>query len=239
QATIEEADMRLGEIKKAQYEFDREIAKPLREKKGVMMGAEKVNRYFEDRTRAKETLAEKLRLKNAALRVQKKKLQMQLKQKEEMDEALHEVDFQQLKIENSQYLEKIDERNQGLLNFKLLAGNALQVLNSYKKKLQNASYESSQLDSEISAQNEVLGKIESESLQAEEERAKAEAENQRLHSQLSEYHVPDVLEYVKCKASHRELEQGVRVWERKVEIAEMALQTHLKSWNRLKASSDP
>lgn len=57
---------------------------------------------------------------------------MQLKQKEEMGEVLNEVDFQQLKIENSQYLEKIEERNQDLLRLKLMATNTLQVLNSYK-----------------------------------------------------------------------------------------------------------
>ena len=55
-----------------------------------------------------------------------------LVQKEEMGEVLHEVDFNQLKIENQQYLEKIDERNQDLLRLKLMAGNTLQVLNSYK-----------------------------------------------------------------------------------------------------------
>ena len=53
-------------------------------------------------------------------------------QKEEMGEVLHEVDFNQLKIENQQYIEKIDERNQDLLRLKLMAGNTLQVLNSYK-----------------------------------------------------------------------------------------------------------
>lgn len=52
--------------------------------------------------------------------------------KEEMGEVLHEVDFNQLKIENQQYIEKIDERNQDLLRLKLMAGNTLQVLNSYK-----------------------------------------------------------------------------------------------------------
>ena len=53
-------------------------------------------------------------------------------QKEEMGEVLHEVDFNQLKIENQQYIEKIDERNQDLLRLKLMAGNTLQVLNTYK-----------------------------------------------------------------------------------------------------------
>lgn len=58
-------------------------------------------------------------------------------QKEEMGEVLHEVDFQQLKIENSQYLEKIDERNQDLLRLKLMSGNTLQVLNSYKVRTES------------------------------------------------------------------------------------------------------
>ncbi|XP_023827477.1 cilia- and flagella-associated protein 263 isoform X2 [Salvelinus sp. IW2-2015] len=200
-ATLEEADIRLVEVKKASYEFDRDVAKVLREKRGVMMGAEKVIRYFEDRMRAKDTLVEKLRLKNAALHVQKRKLQLQLRQKEEMGEALHEVDFQQLKIENSQYLERIDERNQDLLRLKLLAGNTLQVLNSYK------------------------------------ERAKAETLNRKLRGQLADFRVPHVLQYITAKASHSQLEQSVRAWERKVEISEMALKTHTKTWNKLKEAA--
>ena len=53
-------------------------------------------------------------------------------QKEEMGEVLHEVDFNQLRIENQQYLEKIDERNQDLLRLKQMTGSTTQVLNSYK-----------------------------------------------------------------------------------------------------------
>jgi hypothetical protein len=49
-----------------------------------------------------------------------------------MGEVLHEVDFNQLKIENQQYLEKIDDRNKDLLRLKLMTGNVLQVLNTYK-----------------------------------------------------------------------------------------------------------
>lgn len=51
-----------------------------------------------------------------------------------MGEVLHEVDFNQLRIENQQYLEKIDERNQDLLRLKQMAGTTIQVLNSYKVK---------------------------------------------------------------------------------------------------------
>ncbi|XP_018594951.1 cilia- and flagella-associated protein 263 isoform X1 [Scleropages formosus] len=236
-ATLEEADIHLVEIKKANNEFDRHIAKAFREKSGILMGAEKVVRYLDRRMRAKDALVEKLRLKNADLKVQKRKLQMQLQEKEELDEALHEVDFQQLKIENSQYLEHIDERNQDLLCCKLTAGKALQVLNSHKKKLQSMMDESKLLSSDIAARRQILGKIEAETVQAEKERSKAEALNQRLRSQLEKFHVPHVLEYVTAKTTHSELEQNVRAWERKVEISEMVLKTHTKAWNKLRMST--
>ena len=56
-----------------------------------------------------------------------------------MGEVLHEVDFNQLKIENQQYLEKIDDRNKDLLRLKLMTGNVLQVLNTYKVCSPNVS----------------------------------------------------------------------------------------------------
>lgn len=49
-----------------------------------------------------------------------------------MGEVLHEVDFNQLKIENQQYLEKIDERNQDLLRLKMMHTSTQQVLNTFK-----------------------------------------------------------------------------------------------------------
>ncbi|XP_066531655.1 cilia- and flagella-associated protein 263-like isoform X2 [Hoplias malabaricus] len=224
-ATIEEADIRLTEVKKASYEFERDIAKNLKKKQGWMMAGEK------------DTLIEKLREKNSALRVQKRKLQLQLQQKEEMGEAVHDVDFQQLKIENSQYLERIDERNQDLLRLKLLNAKTLQTLNSYKKRLQNLTLESKSLSSDISSCKMMMGKIEEEAWQAEEERVKAEAVNQKLRAQLGDFHVPNVLDYVATEASHTKLVQSVRAWERKVEIAEMALKTHTKAWNKLRATA--
>ncbi|KAL4623506.1 coiled-coil domain-containing protein 113 isoform X1 [Arapaima gigas] len=235
-ATSEEADIHLAEIKKASHEFDH-VAKAFREKSGTLMGAEKVIRYFDHKMRAKDALVEKLRLKNAALKVQKRKLQMQLKEKEELDEALHEVDFQQLKIENSQYLERIDECNQDLLGCKLTAGKALELLNSHKKKLQNTMDEMRSLSRDIAARRETLAKISAETVQAEKERSKAEALNQRFRSQLAKYHVPHILEYITAKTTHNELEQNVRTWERKVEISEMVLKTHTKAWKKLRMSA--
>ena len=59
----------------------------------------------------------------------------QLKQKEEIGEALHAIDYDELQIENKQYLAKIDERNSELLKLKISAGNTIQTLNSYRVSL--------------------------------------------------------------------------------------------------------
>ena len=80
----------------------------------------------------KEAIIEKIRLKNATLKVQKNKLHLQLKQKEEMGEVLHAIDFDQLQIENKQYLAKIEERNTELIKLKISAGNTIQTLNSLR-----------------------------------------------------------------------------------------------------------
>lgn len=233
---MEEADLRLAETKKENYEFERDITKGAADGSTGKVIAEKVVRYFEDRIRGRDTLIEKLRLKNSTLKVQKKKLHLQLKQKEEMGEVLHEVDFNQLKIENQQYLEKIDERNQDLLRLKLMAGNTLQVLNTYKKKLHTLTMESERLKSEITSRNELLTKIDSETGGVEAERFKAEKINRKLRQQLADFRVPEVMEYVSEKADLYELQKKVKSWERKVEIADMALKTHRKTWQQMKIS---
>jgi len=236
-AVMEEADIRYSEVKKAQYEFNRDIVNGAVNPRSNKLIAEKLTRSIEDKLRARDTLIKKLRLKNSTLKVQKKKLQLQLKQKEEMGEVLHEVDFNQLKIENSQYLEKIDERNQDLLCLKLKATNVLQVLNTYKEKLHVLTMESDRLKSEISQRKDLMRKIGLEMDLVEKEKLEAEEANTKYHQQLQDYKVPDVMEYVQEKADLYNLHKAVQSWERKVEIAMMALKTHQNTWKKLKADA--
>ncbi|KAK6185485.1 hypothetical protein SNE40_007707 [Patella caerulea] len=236
-AIMEEADLRLAEMKKEYYEFERDIVKGAVNTRTNRVVSEKVIRYFEDKLRSRDTLIEKLRLKNSTLKVQKKKLHLQLKQKEEMGEVLHEVDFNQLKIENQQYLEKIDERNQDLLRLKMMAGNTTQVRNAYQKKLHTLEKESERLKSEISSRIDLLSRIDIETTVVEQERVKAEKINKNLRQQLTDYKVPAVMEYVTEKADLYDLQKKVKSWERKVEIADMALKTHRKTWKQLEIGS--
>nr|XP_014431497.1 coiled-coil domain-containing protein 113 isoform X1 [Pelodiscus sinensis] len=239
QAVMEEAAIQWADIKKAMSNFNKDIIQTISKKKGSVVASEKVLRYLEEKNHNRDSMKEKLRLKNDSLKVQKKKLQLQLKQKEEMGEALHEVDFQQLKIENAQFLEKIDERNRDLLQLKLTAGNTLQILNSYKRKLQNATAAAARLMKDISQRKELLEKMERETTLVEEERATAERVNKQLRQQLSDYRVPPVLKYVTQKMAMFELENSIKIWERKVEIAEMSLQGYRRAWNKVKMASNP
>ncbi|XP_077918908.1 cilia- and flagella-associated protein 263 isoform X2 [Halichoerus grypus] len=221
EAIIEEAEIRWAEVQRAVHEFKKDILKTISKKKGSILATQKVMKYIEDMNRRRDNMKDKLRLKNVSLKVQRKKMLLQLRQKEEVGEALHEVDFQQLKIENAQFLETIEAKNQELIQLKLASGNTLQVLNTYKSKLHQAMEMSINLDKEILLRNELLEKIERETLQVEEDRAKAEAVNQKLRKQLAEFRAPQVMLYVREKVLNGDLEKTVKMWERKVEIAEV------------------
>jgi hypothetical protein len=167
---------------------------------------------------------EKTRLKNNALKTHMSKLQTQLLQKEEMGEVLHAIDFDQLQIENKQYLIKIEERNAELLKLKQTAGSTTLTLNAYKKKLSVLTEECSKLLREIRSRQDLLQRLTDEHQSVERERMKALKQNQLLNNQIAQYSVPAVMDYVMVKASQHDLESQVKGLQRKIEIT--SLQTN-------------
>ncbi|KAM9047597.1 cilia- and flagella-associated protein 263 isoform 1-T4 [Megaptera novaeangliae] len=238
EAIVEEAEIRWTEVQREVHEFEKDILKTISKKKGSILATQKVMKYIEDMNRRRDNMKDKLCLKNVFLKVQRKKMLLQLRQKEEVGEALHDVDFQQLKIENAQFLETIEARNQELIQLKLVSGNTLQILNAYKSKLHRAMEMSLNLDKEFLLRKELLEKVEKETLQVEEDRAKAMALNKQLRKQLSEFRAPQVMMYVREKIRNRDLEKTIRMWERKVEIAEMSLKGYRKAWNKMKITNE-
>ncbi|NXV88653.1 CC113 protein, partial [Calonectris borealis] len=238
EAVIEEADVWWTDVKKAISDFEKDIISTISSKKGSIVASEKLLRYMEEKNRQRDLLREKLRLKNYLLKGYKKKLQQQLRQKEQMGETLREVRLQQLQVRNAQYQEKIDEKNEELLQLKLTSGKTVQVLNFYKRKLQDALVTSTSLMKGICQRKELLGKIEREAALVEEQRAEAESVNWQLRKQLSDYSVPPVLSYVQKKMAVTDLENSLKAWERKVAVAEMSLQSYRRAWNQVKMSGN-
>jgi len=222
-AFLEETDLHIAETKKDTYEFKRDIvvgAENFRTGKTV---AEKMLRYMEMSAGSKDAMIEKLRLKNVTLKSQITKLELQLQQKEEMGEVLHVIDFEQLKIENQQYLEKIEERNNELLRLKLTTGKTVQVLNRLKKRLGDLTGEGQWLRTETAARKDQLAKFEEELGRASDEHAAAAKHNKLAQQEHDDTDKPSVLSYIKLKAEVTELEKKHADMERKVEIAEMEM----------------
>jgi hypothetical protein len=219
-AVLEETDVRIAELKKDAYEFKRDIVVGAENFRTGKTMAEKVIRYMEDKLRQKDAVIEKLRLKNATLKSQAQKVDAQLRQKEEMGDVLHYIDFHQLQIENKQYMAKIEERNDELLKLKMTTGNTVQVLNNRKRMLNNLISESEWLKNEIKTRTELCAKIKEEGRKVQEEIDKASRANQGLQTaEEAGQDMPQVLDYVSQKAEMYELEHAVANWERKVEIA--------------------
>eukprot|EP00128_Syssomonas_multiformis_P018490 Colp12_sorted_trinity150504_noHs@33246 len=90
-----------------------------------------------------------VRLENIKRRNKLRKREAELKKKEELADGLHLIDFEQLKIENQTYNEKIEERNEELLKLRKKITNTVQVLTHLKEKLQFVQIENGDLRKEL------------------------------------------------------------------------------------------
>ncbi|XP_040275066.1 coiled-coil domain-containing protein 96 [Bufo bufo] len=91
---------------------------------------------LQSREERKEKEVIQVRLENIKLKNLISRYESTLRSKEELAEGLHLIDFEQLKIENQNYNEKIEERNEELLKLKKKITNTVQVLTHVKEKLQ-------------------------------------------------------------------------------------------------------
>ncbi|XP_073430632.1 cilia- and flagella-associated protein 184 isoform X2 [Dendrobates tinctorius] len=91
---------------------------------------------LQSREERKEKEVIQVRLENIKLKNHIYRYESTLRSKEELAEGLHLIDFEQLKIENQTYNEKIEERNEELLKLRKKITNTVQVLTHVKEKLQ-------------------------------------------------------------------------------------------------------
>lgn len=230
-ACMEEAELRIQETRRDMYEFRRDV---VGDKK---LDAEKIIRYLDERVKLKETHISKLKLKSQALKAQIGKYEHQLKQREDMGEVLHAIDFDQLKIENQQFLERIEQKNKELVKLKLTTGNTVQTMNALTEKLNKFSTEQTWLKKEIKQREEHLQKLKEDIRLVQQEKEGAEKKNMGLRLQHEAVKVPKVEDYIQQKAEMFELEKAAANWQRKVEIAEGQKKIVLQHTNAMKRSA--
>jgi len=220
-ALMELNDTLVSERKKEVFEFSRDVVVGAENPRaGGKRMAEKVLQHFEKKLHSKDASIQKLEAKNVSLQASIKKMEQQLKNKEQMGEVLNVIDFDQLKIENKQFLEKIEERNNELITLKLTTGNTVQVLNTLKKRLSKLNSESEWLMSEIAQRVDLKLKVEEDVERVAEEARALTRANQRAKREQQTSDMPHVIEYVKQKLELDTLTRSVENWTQKKRIAE-------------------
>ncbi|KAJ9514524.1 hypothetical protein QJQ45_016262 [Haematococcus lacustris] len=218
---MEEVDMRIAETKKDTYEFKRDIIIGAENVRTGKIVAEKMIKFMEEKLRQKDTVIEKLRLKNTTIKAQINKMEQQLAHKEEMGEVLHLVDFDQLKIENQQYMEKIEERNRELLRLKLSTSRTVQVLNKLKSSLSELVALGAQVRRLIEERKADLATFDNELLAVVEQQGSADRSVRQLKAEQDDIDKPSIMDYIKLKHDVGELEKQAAEWRRKIEIQVM------------------
>merc|ERR1719356_770855 len=222
-ALMEETDIRTAEVKRDAYEFRRDIVVGAENPRTGKTMAEKVLKYMEDKLTQKDMLINKLLMKNQAYKISIKKADNALKSKQETGDDLQYIDFHQLQIENQQFVQRIEEANQELLDLKKRSGRTVKILNNMKKKLSSLTTEAKFLEDEIKERKAMLAKTEHDIVKVVEEKEAARKEHKKLRAQSRQTpEMPQVVDYVSQKAEQYELEGQKRNWVRKLELAETA-----------------
>lgn len=224
QATMEEATSRIKEMRLEMGFFAREVldARPDQAPSSVTgAGAsiDKILKYFADRPATKQQHTRRIKDKCAVLQQQITKNGQSLRQKDDVGEAFHMIDFDQLKIENHQFVERIEQKNLELVDLKGTTTRTVQALNRHMDRLNAQIQEQQQLQKELTGREEFHQRLKAEMEQVQKDGKKAQRKNENLKIQHEAVRVPKVEDYIAQKAEMLELEKAAQSWKRKVEIA--------------------
>jgi len=134
-AHVEVAVERAEEIQRTFWEFKAEVPRSAQNSRTGKTIPPRLIAEIESTESARETELGKARLRNIQLMAHLRKLEARLKQKEELAEGLHPIDFKQLKIENQSLNEKIEERSEELLKLRKKTTTTVQIVTHLKEKL--------------------------------------------------------------------------------------------------------
>ncbi|XP_030047022.1 cilia- and flagella-associated protein 184 [Microcaecilia unicolor] len=117
-------------------ERKKQVALAVLSRRGGKQAAVEELEQMQAREQRREETVVQVRLENIKLKDQVHELELELRASEELAEGLHLIDFEQLKIENQTYNEKIEERNEELQKLRRKITSTVHVLAHLKEKLQ-------------------------------------------------------------------------------------------------------
>lgn len=159
QARLDEKEVKAADIYDTFSTFKTQIAVQAQHSRtGKSIGPKVIERFRVDE-REKDDEASRVRLRNVNLRMMVKKLESQLRAKEQLAEGLHLIDFEQLKIENQALNEKIEERTAELFKLRKKKTASVEVLSHVKEKLYFTERTSGVTKSELAVLEKQVGDL--------------------------------------------------------------------------------
>jgi hypothetical protein len=180
QTRLDEKECKANDISQAFRDFKREISKGSENSRTGKPMPKKVIKQFEEAELKKDEETERVRLKNINLKMTVKKLENQLRAKEQLAEGLHLIDFEQLKIENQTLNEKIEERNEELHKLRKKNTTTVQVLTHIKEKLQAVQADNAVTRSRLGGLDEDLARARDRLTRLKRERESVRVSNAAL-----------------------------------------------------------
>jgi hypothetical protein len=124
------------------------------------------------------------RVQYIKLRNKCERLAKALRKREKQNDGMHLIDFEQLKIENTNLNEKIEERNEDLLKLRKKATTTIHVLTHVKEKLEFVKAENTQLQRDVAEQEELLAALRDKLTQTKKDRDLFVNENLRMKEKM-------------------------------------------------------
>ncbi|KAL0246578.1 hypothetical protein GEMRC1_007790 [Eukaryota sp. GEM-RC1] len=221
-ALLSEAALSASDERKLLFSFKKDVLQTKDDDLNpnrVEICGDKLISFYQQKIKERNTTVEKLKLKNTGLRQKINTVRKRLQTKEISGEGLREIDFEQLKIENRQYMHRLDEYNEDLMNLKVVAGKVVSDYNDFKDLLNDALLQTTLLTKELASRREALQRLASEIAVVVKDRDSVDHTSQVLKVRTFKGSGPSTADYIEQKRQEEALVKEVKNWERKIEIA--------------------
>ncbi|KAH0553880.1 coiled-coil domain-containing protein 113-like [Cotesia glomerata] len=239
-AELEEIELRIRDIDEAKEQLEIHVVKKGADKTGKI-SADKFLRYMETWTKAVDRVIDKLRLKSLTIKSQIKKARLQLRQREELGETLHLIDFQALAIENEEYLKKIDDKNHQLGQLKKITGRYNIELSNCKEQLTEQQASLKNTLKEIDVKKNQIEKLKKDLELSQLHIQQMDEQIVEITKALDGYEMPDVIDFIRVQLELEEMKKTYKRIERHKHIQKSTLRAFKKRQTRLqsiKANTD-
>lgn len=159
QTRLDDREYKANEISESFAAFKSEILSKAENTRTSKPLSKKLIKQFEVAQNKREEDLERVRLRNISMRTGLLRSERQLRNREQLAEGLHMIDFEQLKVENQTLYEKIEERTEELTKLNRKKTNTVQVLTHVREKLRFIEKTNLQLNRDLSVvENSTMGK---------------------------------------------------------------------------------